>query len=99
MHGIDPAIFAQTLMRESKIAYEERNILEPHEILRQAYHKTQHIQGAVSMVVLLILLGSSTACIILAQDKKLHAVNIGDSGFMLIRGNSMFYRTKVIIFE
>jgi len=82
LHGVDPAIFAQTLMREAKSCYEDRSIRDPAEILRQAYHRTQHVPG------------SSTACIMVAEGGQLNCVNIGDSGFMLIRDRKIAFRTK-----
>jgi len=82
LHGVDPAIFAQTLMREAKSCYQDRGIRDPSEILRQAYHRTQHVPG------------SSTACIMVVEGGQLNCVNIGDSGFMLVRDKKIGFRTK-----
>lgn len=82
LHGVDPAIFAQTLMREAKSCYQDRGFRDPAEILRQAYHRTQHVPG------------SSTACIMVVDGNQLNSVNIGDSGFMVIRDRKIAFRSK-----
>lgn len=82
MHGIDPAIYAKSMMKDSKIAYEEMNLKLPSEMLAYAYEKAKVIQG------------SSTACLIVLSGSTLQTLNIGDSGFMIIRDGKIFYRFK-----
>ncbi|KAF8964676.1 phosphatase 2C-like domain-containing protein [Flammula alnicola] len=105
--GVDPALFAQALMyhahRYSRNAwagepeidptmdYEEREQIEgwemtPYECLDLAYGgvlREKYVQA-----------GSSTACIISlnASSGVLRSANLGDSGFSIIRGNSLIHR-------
>ncbi|KAL0432435.1 UNVERIFIED_CONTAM: putative protein phosphatase 2C 55 [Sesamum latifolium] len=39
--------------------------------------------------------GSSTACIIALTDQGLHAINLGDSGFMVVRDGCTVFRSPV----
>jgi len=39
--------------------------------------------------------GSSTACIIALTDQGLHAINLGDSGFIVVRNGSTIFRSPV----
>lgn len=39
--------------------------------------------------------GSSTACIVALNDKGLHAINLGDSGFIVIRDGCTIFRSPV----
>lgn len=39
--------------------------------------------------------GSSTVCISLLHKKKLHALSIGDSGFVIVRDNNIIYNSPV----
>jgi len=85
--GIDPSLYSKTLMREAKHAYEDMHLTEPLESLKHAASKANKI------------LGSSTACIVTLEETQNHEVklksaNLGDSGFMLIRGGDIIYRTK-----
>jgi len=43
------------------------------------------------------ILGSSTACVAVyhARDGRLRACNVGDSGFVLVRGGKMAFRTDI----
>jgi protein phosphatase PTC7 len=44
----------------------------------------------------LFLLGSSTACIVALHNEKriLHTANLGDSGFVVIRKNTIVHRSQ-----
>jgi len=81
-HGVDPAIYANSIMDNSKFAYDELGLKEPLDILNYAYENASAIQG------------SSTACIIVLKDLQLQSVNIGDSGFMVIRSGKTIFRSK-----
>ena len=37
--------------------------------------------------------GSCTACVIVLERDVLHAANLGDSGFMVIRGDQVVYKS------
>ncbi|KAL8045056.1 hypothetical protein ABFX02_08G087700 [Erythranthe guttata] len=93
--GIDAGEYARQLMRNAYAAavkeYHHRPIfqVDPKEVLRQAFLNTAEM-------------GSSTACIISfaaapATGKMiLRAANVGDSGFMVIRGGGgTVYRSPV----
>jgi len=82
LHGIDPAIFANSLMRNTLHAYEEYSSANAVDILDYAYRDTKSIQG------------SSTACIVLLKGCMLDCCNLGDSGFLLFRDGKILFRTK-----
>lgn len=82
MHGIDPAIYAKSMMKDSKIAYDEMNLKIPSEMLAYAYERAKVIQG------------SSTACILVLNGQTLQTLNIGDSGFLVIRDGKILHRFK-----
>ncbi|KAH9946132.1 protein serine/threonine phosphatase 2C [Epithele typhae] len=107
--GVDPSLFSQALMyhahRYSKAAwpgepevdpmqeYEEREQVEgwelsPRECLESAYGGVLRERGVVA--------GSSTACIITlnASTGVLRAANLGDSGFVVMRGSSVVYQQR-----
>ncbi|OMO79820.1 phosphatase 2C (PP2C)-like protein [Corchorus capsularis] len=83
--GIDAGIYARELMNNALMAIltQPDRQVDPMTVLSEAYSKTK-------------ALGSSTACIItLKDDNMLHAVNMGDSGFMLIRGGVVIYKSPI----
>lgn len=82
LHGIDPAIYAKSMMKDSRLAYEELGHKLPLDMLNYAYERAKTIQG------------SSTACVLVLKGKTLLTNNVGDSGFMIIRDNKIFYRFK-----
>ena len=41
----------------------------------------------------LILQGTSTACILALEDSKLHAANVGDSGFIVVRKQKVVFKS------
>ncbi|KAE8671770.1 putative protein phosphatase 2C 55 [Hibiscus syriacus] len=87
MRGIDAGIYARQLMNNSLLATltqaHPHNQIDPMKVLDEAFAKTQAA-------------GSSTACIItLHEDNMLHAVNMGDSGFMVIRQGAAIYRSPI----
>jgi len=82
LHGIDPAIYARSMMKDSKFAYEELNMRLPQDILTYAYENAKSIHG------------SSTACILMLDGSSLLTNNIGDSGFMVIRDEKILFRFK-----
>ena len=38
--------------------------------------------------------GSSTACILALEGATLHAANLGDSGFMVVRRNKVMFKSR-----
>ncbi|KAI0709214.1 protein serine/threonine phosphatase 2C [Earliella scabrosa] len=107
--GVDPSLFSQALMyhaqRYAKAAwpgepevdptqeYEEREQVEgweltPLECLESAYGGVLRERN--------VLAGSSTACILTfnASNGVLRAANLGDSGFLVIRGSSVAYQQR-----
>lgn len=82
LHGIDPAIYAQSMMRDCKLAYEELNLKTPLQMISHAYERARPIHG------------SSTACVLVLDGSSLLTNNIGDSGFMIIRDEKIFFRFK-----
>lgn len=73
--GIDSGLYSRKLMNEAKRAALENNTLNVLEILDTAYKQMGDVQG------------SATACIVKISDdvKTMEAINLGDSGFMIIR--------------
>jgi protein phosphatase PTC7 len=82
LHGIDPSVYAKSIMNDAKRAYEEIGLKTPNEMLSFAYENAKHIPG------------SSTACVLVLDGDRLNTVNLGDSGFMVIRGKKIIYRFK-----
>jgi len=82
LHGIDPAIYARSMMKDAKLAYEELGYKLPQEMLTYAYERAKTIQG------------SSTACVLSIDGSILRTNNVGDSGFLIIRDEKIFFRFK-----
>lgn len=83
--GVDPGEFSRSLMRQARKAADAETIDSgaeaPAKILEAAYEDTRHIMG------------SSTACVVCLQGNKLHAANLGDSGFMVIRDGKLIFES------
>ncbi|KAL2504115.1 putative protein phosphatase 2C 55 [Abeliophyllum distichum] len=82
--GIDAGQYARELMSNSVNAIQEepRGLIDPVRVLEKAHTSTK-------------AKGSSTACIIALTDQGLHAINLGDSGFMVIRDGCTVFRSPV----
>ncbi|KAJ6816174.1 putative protein phosphatase 2C 80 [Iris pallida] len=82
--GIDSGRYARQLMSNSAAAIREqaKGSVDTGAVLEKAYSKTREM-------------GSSTACIIALTDQGVHAVNIGDSGFIVVRDGSTIFRSPV----
>ncbi|KAJ9695462.1 hypothetical protein PVL29_010773 [Vitis rotundifolia] len=83
--GVDAGKYARELMENCVLTLygENKGAVNPMVVLNKAYFDTKAP-------------GSSTACIItLTRDNYLHAVNVGDSGFMLFRDGEMVYKSPV----
>jgi protein phosphatase PTC7 len=105
--GVDPSLFAQTLMyhahRYSQLGWAGEPEIDP----TQEYEERERVEGweltpykclecAYHGVLRerLVDAGSSTACLISlnASSGVLRAANLGDSGFLIIRSSSVIYR-------
>ncbi|KAM7512262.1 hypothetical protein LguiB_011137 [Lonicera macranthoides] len=82
--GVDAGLYARELMAKSHLAILSQGgpPTNPKHVLTKAFLNTK-------------AKGSSTACIVTLDHDCLHAVNVGDSGFMLIRGGEVVYRSPV----
>lgn len=81
--GVDPAFYSKSLMEGAKMAAENPlNPRDPVEVMSEGYQYSQYVQG------------SSTCCILVLEGNHLNAANLGDSGFMVIRGLDIVYRSK-----
>ncbi|KAF7828829.1 putative protein phosphatase 2C 80 [Senna tora] len=82
--GVNAGLFARELMSNSVRAIQEepQGSFDPMRVLEKAHSGTK-------------AKGSSTACIIGLTDKGLHAINLGDSGFFVIRGGSTIFKSRV----
>ncbi|KAJ0236719.1 protein phosphatase 2C 55 [Hirschfeldia incana] len=82
--GIDAGYYSRELMSNSvnAIQDEPKGSIDPARVLEKAHTSTKSQ-------------GSSTACIIALTDQGLHAVNLGDSGFMVVREGHTVFRSPV----
>lgn len=82
--GIDAGEYARELMSNcmSVIQEEPKDSVDLIRVLEKAYMRTK-------------AKGSSTACIVALTDEGLYAVNLGDSGFMLVRHGSAIFKSPV----
>uniref|UniRef100_A0A0A9G8F0 Protein phosphatase n=1 Tax=Arundo donax TaxID=35708 RepID=A0A0A9G8F0_ARUDO len=80
--GVDAGLYAKELMSNSTNAIkdEPEGGIDPSRILEKAYTNTK-------------ARGSSTACIITLKDQGIHAVNLGDSGFVVVRDGRTVLRS------
>ncbi len=70
--GIDAGAFSRELMGHAKAFARDKECLDPSDILHEAYFKTT-------------ALGTCTACIVSLDGTELRAINVGDSGFSVLR--------------
>lgn len=82
--GIDAGEYARRLMSNSVSAIQEdaEGPVDPAKVLEKAHSSTK-------------VMGSSTACIIALTDQGINAINLGDSGFVVIRDGSTVFRSPV----
>ncbi|CAL9100668.1 unnamed protein product [Musa acuminata var. zebrina] len=80
--GVDAGEYARELMShaEKAVRASPEGCVDPHQVLATAHARTN-------------ALGSSTACIVALQNQYIHTVNIGDSGFLVVRNNEAFYHS------
>ncbi|PKI78568.1 hypothetical protein CRG98_001040 [Punica granatum] len=82
--GVDSGLFSRELMSNAVNAIKEEptGSINPMRVLEKAHASTK-------------AKGSSTACIIALTEEGLHAINLGDSGFIVIRDGSTIFRSPV----
>ncbi|KAL3844849.1 hypothetical protein ACJIZ3_002252 [Penstemon smallii] len=82
--GVNAGLYARELMSHSVKAIQESaaNDVDPLLVLEKAHAKTK-------------AQGSSTACIIALKNQVLHAINLGDSGFIVIRDGYLIFESPV----
>ncbi|MBA0866064.1 hypothetical protein Goshw_017589 [Gossypium schwendimanii] len=82
--GIDAGQFSRELMSKSVSAIQEepKGSINPARVLEKAHSSIK-------------AKGSSTACVIALGDQVLHAINLGDSGFMVVRDGCTIFRSPV----
>ncbi|XVF63906.1 hypothetical protein PTKIN_Ptkin09bG0124100 [Pterospermum kingtungense] len=82
--GVDAGQYSRELMSNSVSAIHEepKGSIDPARVLEKAHSSTK-------------AKGSSTACIIALTDQGLQAINLGDSGFMVVRDGCTIFRSPV----
>lgn len=82
--GINAGLYSRSLMSNSirAIKLEPKEAIDPARVLTKAHSATK-------------AQGSSTACIIALRDEGLHAINLGDSGFVVIRDGCTIFHSPV----
>jgi len=89
-YDVDPSKFTRNLMNNcERIARSTTtDVLNPVGLLQRAYEQMMHLKSP--------LLGSCTACIIVMdkERKEVSAANLGDSGFMVVRGDVVVYQSQ-----
>ncbi|XP_047962041.1 probable protein phosphatase 2C 55 [Salvia hispanica] len=82
--GVDAGEYARELMRnaEQSVKGFAPAAVDPKSVIAAAFSRTKAA-------------GSSTACILSLAGNRLRAANVGDSGFMVIRGGKIIFRSPV----
>ncbi|GAB2267348.1 hypothetical protein Dimus_002334 [Dionaea muscipula] len=82
--GVDAGQYARELMSNSVNAIQEepKGSIDTARVLEKAHSNTK-------------ARGSSTACIIALTNEGLHAINLGDSGFIVVRDGCTVFRSPV----
>jgi len=82
--GVDPALYSRMLMASGKYSADSTHpsVRDPVKIMAEAYEHSTDIQG------------SSTCCIVVLDGYCLKTANLGDSGFLVLRGSDIVFRSK-----
>jgi len=84
--GIDSGEYSRQLVRNAELSIhkqkDQKNKIQPLEVLNEAYFNTK-------------CQGSSTTCILTLMCNNVHAVNLGDSGFVGIRDGVIVYKLEI----
>ncbi|XP_065830409.1 protein phosphatase PTC7 homolog [Oscarella lobularis] len=78
--GINPSEFPSLLMTRCREAIVS-GLVAPNDVLEQAFESMKNDSRPVA--------GSSTACLAVVSGTTLHATNLGDSGFVVVRRGSI----------
>lgn len=78
--GVDPGLYSRELMTHAKQASAtcDPGPHAPQHLMEVAYVSTR-------------ARGSSTCCILCLENERLHASNLGDSGFMVVRSGELMF--------
>lgn len=89
--GVDSGKYSRELMKNAESAVRKQkledcngsgNTIDLMKVLNEAFSNTKSR-------------GSSTACILTLSNDTLHAVNVGDSGFVVIREGTIVYKSEM----
>ncbi|KAK1359971.1 Protein phosphatase [Heracleum sosnowskyi] len=82
--GVNAGLYARELMSNSvgAILNEPKDSIDPARVLTRAHSATK-------------AMGSSTACIICLKEEGIHAINLGDSGFIVVRDGCSVFESPV----
>lgn len=82
--GVDAGVYARELMSNSVSAIQDepKGSIDPARVLEKAHSRTK-------------AKGSSTACIIALTPQGIHAINLGDSGFVIVRDGCTVFKSPV----
>lgn len=82
--GVNAGLFARELISHSVAAIQDepKGSIDPARVLERAHSSTK-------------ARGSSTACIIALTGQGIHAINLGDSGFVVIRDGHVVFESPV----
>jgi protein phosphatase PTC7 len=84
-YGIDPGHFSRNLMKTAKEF--SKNCIDPYRILEHAIQQTREAK----------IQGGSTMLVVTLEGGLLRTANLGDSGFLVFRGNSLVYQSKPLL--
>ncbi|CAB3221980.1 unnamed protein product [Arctia plantaginis] len=88
-YGIDPGEFSSYLMKtcERLVRMGHFKLTEPGDLLAKSYYELLEHKKPI--------LGSSTACVMILDrsESVMRAANIGDSGYMVVRGGRVIHRS------
>ncbi|CAD6185638.1 unnamed protein product [Caenorhabditis auriculariae] len=86
-YGIDPSAFSRRLMKEceKRVADGDFDPQRPDRLLEFAFRATAEAPRPV---------GSSTACVLVVHQEMLYSANLGDSGFMVVRGGKVISKSR-----
>ncbi|KAK2725758.1 protein phosphatase PTC7 homolog [Artemia franciscana] len=89
-YGVDPGLFSSGLLRavDNLVSLGMITPSRPASLLASAFRELRNSKMQV--------VGSSTACLLVLsrEDNKLYSANIGDSGFLVVRGGEVVHRSE-----
>lgn len=89
-YGVDPSMFSQKIMESCATLVQSGKFVpsDPVDLLTNGFEEMSENKAPLE--------GSSTACIVMLDriQKTLHAANLGDSGFMVVRKGKIILRSE-----